>query len=117
MNKYSEYEVQQERYDLSCPVCKGRFYIRMTPPIEIMCPHSKSVLQVYSDGSISVIQAGIQPATTHGGKVIGALGGLLVGALIAGSPGALLGSLAGVALGSIGDIREATYLNDSERSH
>jgi hypothetical protein len=109
-NIYLEYEVQQERYDLSCPICKGRFFIRRMPPITIKCPHSNSLLYVSSDGSISVVRSGTQPTTTRGGTVTGALGGLVLGALLAGTEGAFLGTLAGAALGSTSDVKEAIYV-------
>jgi DNA-directed RNA polymerase subunit RPC12/RpoP len=68
-NAYLEYEIQQERYDLTCPICNGRFFIRRMPPTTVRCPHSNSLLHVSSDASISVLQAGIQPITSRGGTV------------------------------------------------
>lgn len=112
-NSYQSYEVQQERYDFSCPVCNGRFFIRRTPPLQVRCPHSNSLLYVNSDGSISVLQIGKPPTTTKGGTGGGALGGLLLGALLGGPAGALLGALAGAALGSSADVKEGRYMNDT----
>src|ERR1041385_5939973 len=73
INICTEYEVQQERYDLSCPICDGRFFIRKMPPISVKCPHSYSSLHISSDGSISVIEAGSRPTTTRGGSIAGAI--------------------------------------------
>ncbi len=110
-NEYVEYEVQQERYDLSCPFCNGRFFIRRMPPIRVICPHSNSLLYVSSDGSTSVLRRGSMPMTTRGGTTAGALGGLILGGLLAGAEGAILGTLTGAAIGSSSDVIEAQYAN------
>lgn len=108
IREYLEYELQQERYDLTCPVCKGRFFIRKLPPIRVRCPHSNSLLYVRSDGNISIIEIENPPVTTRQGAVGGALGGMVLGGLIAGGEGALLGTLSGAVLGSAFDVKEPT---------
>jgi hypothetical protein len=110
INEYLENEIQQERYDLTCPICNGRFFIRKMPPIKVRCPHSNSLLYISSDGSISVIECGTQSTTIRQGTVGGAVGGLILGGLIAGGEGALLGTLTGAVLGSAFDVKEAKYL-------
>ena len=109
IREYLEYEIQQERYDLTCPVCKGRFFIRKLPPIKVICPYSSSLLYIRSDGNISIMEVGSPPATTRQGTVGGALGGMVLGGLIAGGGGALLGTLTGAVLGSAFDVKEAKY--------
>ena len=109
-NTYLQYEVQQERYDLTCPICDGRFFIRRMPPITARCPHSHSLLHIGSDGKMIVLEPGIQPATTRGSTFTAALAGLVFGALLAEGAGALLGTVAGAVLGASADVREAQYV-------
>lgn len=108
-HNYYTGELQQECYDLSCPVCNGRFHVRRPLPITVRCPHSNSLLFVSSDGGITIYQQGTPPNTTHGGTAAGAIGGLALGALLGGAAGAILGALAGAAVGSTANSKEAIY--------
>lgn len=109
-NTYVQYEVQQERYDLTCLICNGRFFIRKMPPITVRCPHSGSLLHISSDVRITVLERGIQPATAQSATVTGALAGLVLGTLLAEGAGAILCTVAGALLGDGVDVKEARYV-------
>jgi hypothetical protein len=109
-NSYYENEIQQERYDLTCDFCKGRFFIRRMPQINVMCPHCQSLLRIDSDGSMDILQEGMQPLTTRAGTLTGVLTGAVIGAILAEESGVLLGTMAGALLGASADVREASYV-------
>jgi hypothetical protein len=107
-NAYLDNEIQQERYDFSCPICNGNFFIRKMPPINVVCPYSGSYLHISSDGLVSIIKKGASQ-TIKGGTITGAFAGLVLGTLLAGAGGALIGTIAGSALGTALDVKEAIY--------
>ncbi len=109
-NKYYNYEVQIERYDFVCTNCSGSFHTKRSLPLQVLCPHCKSILYLNSDGTVRIIEARTPPVTTRRSTVGGALGGLVLGALIGGPIGALFGAIAGGALGSTQDNPECEYL-------
>ena len=104
---YYDYEVTQEIHDYKCPFCKKNFFTRKPPPLNVICPHSRSRLYISSDGSVTLLQAGIDPrrdADAAGGALVGAL----IGALL-GPEGAVLGALLGGGLAYQGQRKEAIY--------
>lgn len=107
-NSFLIHEVKQERYDLSCPFCVKKFYIRKTPIINVDCPYCNSFLQITNEGNVSLIQEGQKPTDNSDNTVAGGLGGLFLGALLGGPAGAVVGALAGAALGS-STVKEAKY--------
>ena len=110
MNAYNDHEIQEERYDFSCPNCSGGFHAKRSLPLQGRCPHCKSMLQLNSDGTIVIIESRSPPVTTRRSTAGGAMGGLVLGALLGGPVGALLGAIAGGALGSTQDNPECEYL-------
>lgn len=106
-NTHYSYEITQERHDYQCPFCKKSFFIRRSPPLQVLCPHSKSSLYISADGLVTVLATGKMPS-----KESDAAGGLVTGALVGallGPAGAILGGLLGGALGYQGLSREAIY--------
>ena len=109
-NDYYNYEIKEERYDFVCTNCSGSFHAKKSLPLQVLCPHCKSILYLNSDGTIGIIEAHPPPVTTRQSTAGGALGGLALGALIGGPVGALLGAIVGGALGSTQDNQECEYL-------
>src|SRR2546425_2292143 len=60
-NNYYDYELTQEFHDYKCPFCKKNFFTRKPPPLNVLCPHSKSSLYISSDGAITLLKTGIDP--------------------------------------------------------
>ena len=108
-NIYYAYEVVQERYDYQCPFCKKYFFIRLPPPINVTCPHSKSHLYISEYGEITILQNGSLPSR-ESNALGGLIGGAAIGSLL-GPAGAILGGLLGGALAYRGLTKEAIYQN------
>jgi len=105
---YRQYEATEEKWDFTCTVCKGRFFIRNPPPRTIRCPHCSSSIYIDYMGRITILERGQLPIPAPGTRPIaGALGGLLLGGVVAGPIGALLGLLAGGAIGASVEYLEA----------
>lgn len=105
---YHQNEVVEERWDFTCTVCTGRFFIRNPPPRRVRCPHCSSLVYIDEMNRFTVFQEGQRPIPSPGTRPIaGALGGALLGGLIAGPIGALLGVLAGGTLGASVEYLEA----------
>ena len=109
-NQYDDYEIQEERYNFRCIICSGNFHAKRSLPLQVLCPHCKSVLYLNSDGTIGVVQQKPPPVTTKQSTAGGTVGGLVLGGLIGGPIGALLGAIAGGAIGSTQDNPECEYL-------
>jgi len=107
-SSYSSLEAIEERWEFSCPTCNRRFFIRKSPPINVICPHCASSLHIGGDGSLYVTAPGRPPSGPPAASVAGATIGSLVGAIVAGPIGALIGLIAGGGLGAAANIPEAT---------
>jgi len=107
-NFYYQHEVIEERWEFTCTVCNGRFFIRNPPPRRIRCPHCSSLIHIDERNRFTIFERGQPPILAPGTRpVAGALGGALLGGLIAGPIGAFLGLLAGGVLGASAEYLEA----------
>jgi DNA-directed RNA polymerase subunit RPC12/RpoP len=105
---YHQYEVTEERWDFTCAVCNGRFFIRSPPPRRVRCPYCSSLIHIDEMNRLEIFERGQVPVPAPGTRPIaGALGGALLGGLVAGPIGAFLGLLAGGALGASAEYLEA----------
>lgn len=107
---YSDTEVQEERYDLACAHCSGKFHMHRSLPRRVRCPHCQSSLHISGDARVAVLSPGSNPATTRQKTVGGEARGMVIGALIGGPMGAILGGIIGGILGSTQDSLECEYL-------
>jgi DNA-directed RNA polymerase subunit RPC12/RpoP len=107
-NIYNLNEVNEEKWEYTCTVCNGKFFIRNPPPRRVRCPYCSSLIYIDRTDRLIILEKGQAPLLTPASRsIVGALGGVLLGGLIAGPIGAFLGLLAGGALGASAEYLEA----------
>jgi DNA-directed RNA polymerase subunit RPC12/RpoP len=107
-NIYNLNEVNEEKWEYTCTVCNGKFFIRNPPPRRVRCPYCSSLIYIDRTDKQIILEEGQPPLLTPASRsIVGALGGVLLGGLIAGPIGAFLGLLAGGALGASAEYLEA----------
>ena len=107
-NIYNLNEVKEEKWEYTCTVCNGKFFIRNPPPRRVRCPYCSSLIYIDRTDKLIILEEGQPPLLTPASRsIVGALGGVLLGGLIAGPIGAFLGLLAGGALGASAEYLEA----------
>lgn len=105
---YYQNEVIEERWDFTCTVCSGRFFILNPPPRRVRCPHCSSLIYIDETNRFTILERGQPPIPAPGTRpVAGALGGALFGGIVAGPIGAFLGLLAGGVIGASVEYLEA----------
>ena len=87
-----------KRKEYVCPVCGGHFFLPRDDAQRVRCPQCGSLLVVYSESNIEVVERRNPIIPPQSKVVAGLVGGALTGSLV-GPEGAVIGAIIGGLLG------------------